>query len=63
MKKTNKKLTIHRQTLRVLNPVDTTLANGGFTYSLSTGDNCQKSNAISGGGQTCQCNYEAPDHP
>lgn len=62
MKKTKKKLAINRQTLRVLTPVDTSQAEGGFTYSLSTGAVCQKSNAMAGGGYTCQCAYEAPNY-
>ena len=54
MKKNNKqKLGIHKQTLRNLDPVETVQAEGGFTYSLSLGRRCIKSNAMTSGGTEC----------
>jgi hypothetical protein len=45
MKKQNEqKLSLNKTTLRMLSPAEASKIQGGFTYSLSTGDRCQKSN-------------------
>lgn len=51
----SKKLSLNKETLRTLTSEDLGGVNGGFTYSLSLGDRCQKSNDMSGGGYTCRC--------
>jgi hypothetical protein len=58
-----KKLSLSKETIRTLSSEELDLVHGGvaagdqadFTYSLSLGDRCQKSNDMSGGGYTCQC--------
>lgn len=49
-----KKLSFGTETIRVLGVDDLRAANGGFTYSLSLGDRCQKSADFTDG-YTCQC--------
>jgi hypothetical protein len=56
-----KKLSLNKETLRVLSSAELQEATGGaeaITYSLSLGDRCQKSNEMSGGGYTCRCAAE-----
>lgn len=55
MKKITKKLSLNKETLASLDKSQMMGLKGGFTYSLSTGDRCQKSNARTGAGPTCKC--------
>ncbi len=50
-----RKLALNKETLRNLTSEDLGNVNGGFTYSLSTGDRCQKSHDFTDG-HTCKCN-------
>jgi hypothetical protein len=50
-----KKLALALETVRMLDHDHLRAIHGGVTYSLSTGDRCQKSNEMSGGGSTCRC--------
>jgi len=54
--KTNKtkKLSLSRETVRALDADHLRAIHGGLTYSLSTGDRCQKS-ALFTDGSTCKC--------
>lgn len=50
----SKKLSFGTETVRMLTSDQMAAANGGFTYSLSTGDRCQKSAQFTDG-STCKC--------
>jgi len=53
-KKTKKKLSLNKETIRVLSSEELNDVQGGFTYSLSLGDRCQKSAQFTDG-TTCKC--------
>lgn len=54
----SRKLSFGTETVRVLTADQMGGAHGGFTYSLSTGDRCQKSAMFTDGG-TCRCQDQA----
>ena len=54
MKKLNKKLTLNKETIASLNNEQMGDVKGGFTYALSMGARCRKSNGF-GNGNTCKC--------
>ena len=54
MKKLNKKLTLNKETIASLNDAQMGAVNGGFTYSLSTGARCKKSNGLADT-YSCKC--------
>ncbi|RZJ23681.1 MAG: rSAM-modified peptide [Acinetobacter sp.] len=54
MKKIEKKLSLNKKTIAVLDNKEMANLKGGFTYSLSTGNVCRLSNALTLSQEECQ---------
>jgi natural product precursor len=62
MKKLANKLKLNMETLAALDDKEMAALKGGFTYSLSTGSNCQGSRQMSAYTNGYECGYNVATH-
>jgi len=55
IKTTMKKLELKKRTVTELSKTQMEKVKGGFTYALTTGERCKKSEKMFGGGNSCKC--------